>query len=388
MADATSFLDRRRRELMRGTKAVPLDYPGLRTVAEERLRERPYQFTIAAAGNETTVNENRRALDRCKILPRTLRDVSSIDVSTEFLGQEIAGPVLLAPIGTHAIYHDDGELATGRAAASVGIPFTVSSASSSSIEAVAEAMGDGPRLLQLYWPKEWSVAASYTARAEAAGYDGVMVTVDAQVPRFRYRVLEHAYRKSEVSRAIPESDPAVERLADERGVSVGEVIASDALSKDRSLEWDDLGYLREHTDLPIVLKGILNPDDARRAVDHADAIVVSNHGGRQIDGEVGAATMLPAVVDAVDGEIPVLFDSGVRGGADVFKALALGAGAVMIGRPYVFGLAIAGERGVREVVENTLAEFESVLGQAGHSSIETVDRDALVDAAAGASRPV
>ena len=388
MADATAFLDRRRRELMRGDRAVPLDYDGLSEGAAERLEERPYQFTIAAAGDETTVDENRRALDRYRILPRTLRDVSSIDVSTELFGREIAGPVLLAPIGTHAVYHDDAELATGRAAASVGVPFTVSSASSRSIEAVAGAMGDAPRLFQLYWPKEWSVAASYVERAEAAGYDAVMLTVDAQVPRFRYRVLEHAYQKSEVSRAVPETDPAVERLAAERGTSVGDLLASGALSKDRSIGWDDLAFLREHADLPVVLKGVLNPDDARRAVDHADAIVVSNHGGRQIDGEVGAATMLPAVADAVEGEIPILFDSGVRGGADVFKALALGADAVMLGRPYVFGLAIAGERGVREVVENTLAELESVLGQAGHRSLGTVDRDAIVDSGLEPTRSV
>ncbi|MFB6130137.1 MAG: alpha-hydroxy-acid oxidizing protein [Salinigranum sp.] len=379
MSESTGFLDRRRRELMRGERAVPLAYDDLREEAERHLREEPMAYTLGAAGGEGTVEENRRALARYRILPRALCDVSSLDLSVEFLGRDLPGPLLLAPIGTHGIYHEDGELATARAAAELGVPFTLASSATRTIEEVAEAMGSAPRLLQLYWPNEWDVAASYVERAEAAGYDAIVLTVDAQTPRWRPRILGHGYRKSEVSRAIPESDPVVERLAAERGQTVEEVLGSEALSKDRSLTWEDLSFLRDHTDLPIVLKGVLNPEDARKAVEYADGIVVSNHGGRQIDGEVGAATMLPRIVDAVGGEIPVVFDSGVRGGADVFKALALGADAVMLGRPYAFGLAIAGQRGVREVIENYLAEFESVLGQSGYDAAEAVGREAIVE---------
>jgi isopentenyl-diphosphate delta-isomerase len=221
------------------------------------------------------------------------------------------------------------------------------------------------------------VAASYVERAEAAGYDAVVLTVDAQVPRWRQRLLETGYRKAEVTPALPRSDPAVERLAERRGESVDEVAAGEALAKDRSITWDDLAFLRDHTDLPLLLKGILRPADARRAVDHADGIVVSNHGGRQVDRAGPALEQLPDVVDAVGDDAPVLFDSGIRHGADAAVALALGADAVLLGRPYAYGLALAGEAGVMEVCRNLLADLDITLGLAGYRSFDELDRDAL-----------
>lgn len=379
-----SFIDRRTRELLDSEEHVPLDYETLRETAREHLPRDVYDYVAGGAGREETIRANRAAFNRYRIVPRVLRDISERDLSTTLLGQDLTAPVGLAPVGGHAAYHEDGELAAAKAAADLGVPFSLATGSTRTIEAVATAMdevdSDSTRFFQLYWPTDWEVAASVLERAEAAGYNAIVVTLDSQINKWRRRNLENGYSLGEATtKATFLADPVVERKAEERGITTEEFVnEGDNLDTDASLTWDDLPFLREHTDLPIILKGIVHPDDAERALAAGvDGLVVSTHGGRQIDGAYPALEALPDVVEVVDGEVPVVLDSGVRTGADVFKALALGADAAFVGRPFVFGLAIDGQRGVSAVLANVVAEFDSVLGLSGHTRAEAVDRTAI-----------
>lgn len=378
----SSFLERRRTELMNDERSVPLAYDELKEQARDHLPQGPYDYVAGGAGSEGTIRENRAVFDRYRVVTRVLQDVSERELGTELFGRDVAAPLVLAPIGGQTKYHEEGELATARAASELGITMAVSNNAAHSLEEIAEASGDGPRLFQLYWPNDWDVAASLVQRAEDSGYDGIVLTVDSKLPKWRRRNLENAYRGSRDARnAIYESDPVVQELAEEAGQPPREFALQDpAVDDDPSITWDDLDRLREWTDLPVVLKGILSVDDAKTAAEWgAEGIVVSNHGGRQIDGEVGALDQLPAIADAVGDRTTVVLDSGVRSGSDAFTALALGADAVQFGRPYIFGLAIAGQDGVEETVLNYLAELESVMGLSGYPSIEEIDREAIVE---------
>lgn len=376
-----SLLADRLAALREGDRTVPLEFDELRDRAREQLSSPAFDYAAAGGGTGETLRANRAAFQRYGITTRVLRDVSERRLDVELFGRSAAAPLVLAPVGRQQRYHADGELATARAAAEVGVPLMLSTAASYSIEDVAAANGDGSRLFQLYWPRDWAVAASLVERATAAGYDGIVLTLDSQVPTWRQRHLRNAPDGTEAPKAVLESDPVVEARADEAGQPVDQFVhESPTLRGDASLTWTDLDTLGDWTDLPIVLKGILDPADARQAAEWgADGIVVSNHGGRQIDGAVAALRQLPVVVEAVDGDTPVLFDSGIRGGADVFTALALGADGVLLGRPYLFGLAIAGEQGVTEVVLNCLAELESAMGLSGRASIAEIGPGALVE---------
>lgn len=377
---AESLLERRLRELEAGEQAVPLEYDALREAAREQLADEVFAFAAAGAGTEDTLEANRAAFRRHRIVNRVLRDVSERDLGVELCGRSLAAPVVIAPVGGLTRFHDDGDLAVARAARELGVAATVSTAASHDLEAVAEANGDGVRLFQLYWPTDPALAESLVHRAEAAGYAAVLLTVDFQGPAWRPRRLRHGGdgRRS-TRRAVLESDPVACERADAMGSTIAELVQeSSAFETDPSVTWDDLDRLREWTDLPVVLKGILSPADARRAAAWgAEGVVVSNHGGRQIDGEVAALDQLPAVVAAVDDDTTVLLDSGIRGGADAFKALALGADGVLFGRPFVYGLAVAGQRGVYETVLNCLAELESVMALSGRPEIEQIGPDAL-----------
>lgn len=360
----------------------PFVYEELLRRAEEALTAEAFGYLAGGAGSEDTMRANREAFRRWRIAPRMLRDVSSRDLSVELLGHELRAPILLAPIGVQGILDEEAELATARAAAVAGVPIVLSTVSSKPLEAVAEAMGEVPRWFQLYWPADPGFAASLLGRAESAGYSAIVVTLDTHHLAWRPRDLANAYLpflfgdglanylgdpafRADLE-APPEEDPepAIRKFA--------------RIFSNPALTWDDLGFLREHSDLPVVLKGILRPDDARLAVEHGvDAIVVSNHGGRQVDGSVGALDALPGVVEAVDGAIPVLFDSGIRTAADVFKAVALGARAVLLGRPYACALASGGEDGVRELLIDLLAELDLTLALSGHARMREIDRDAV-----------
>jgi lactate 2-monooxygenase len=311
-----------------------------------------------------------------------LTDATKRDLSTTVLCTSMPAPVLLAPVGVQSIVHPDGELATARAAAALGVPMVLSTASSHSLEEVAESNGDGSRWFQLYWPNDNEVAISFLQRAKAAGYTTLVLTLDTWTLAWRPMDLDQAYLPfiRGIGTAIPFSDPAfragLEKSPEEDQTSA--ILRWIPMLTGTDRRWDQLPFLREHWDGPIVLKGIQHVDDARRACDAGmDGIVVSNHGGRQVDGAVGALDMLPEIVAAVGDRMTVLFDSGVRTGADIVKALSLGAQAVLIGRPYVYGLALGGEDGVRHAVRGLLADFELTLGLSGHRTPGELDGDAV-----------
>lgn len=367
-----------------GQKPVqPICLDELEQKAKDVLKPEAYDYVAGGAGTGSTMRANLSAFEYWKIVPRMLRDVSQRDTSVEVLGVELPVPVMIAPVGVQSIIHPDGELAVARAAAALRIPMILSTLSSYSMEQVAQAMGDAPRWFQLYWSKDPEITASLVKRAEAAGYGAIVVTLDTPMLGWRDRDLQNAYLpflqgeglanfftdpvfRSQLE-SPPEEDPgsAIMRFI--------QVFGNPALT------WKDLAFLRKHTKLPVLLKGILDPVDARMAMDQGvDGIIVSNHGGRQVDGSVAALDALSVITKGLNEDALVLFDSGIRRGADVFKAIAIGARAVLYGRPVMWGLAANGEEGVRDVLLNLLAEIDLTLGLSGYTSFDEVNIDALV----------
>jgi isopentenyl diphosphate isomerase/L-lactate dehydrogenase-like FMN-dependent dehydrogenase len=314
-----------------------------------------------------------------------LRDVSHRDLSVEILGTQLPAPVILGPVGVQGMVHADGEVASARAAASLGLPFVLSTAASRTIEDVARAgadAGNGVRWFQLYWGKNPDLTASMLQRAERAGYKALVVTLDTSMLAWRERDLQHAYLPFILGQGLSNyfSDPVFRALLPEPPEKnpAGAIQVWSSLFSNTALTWRDIPFLRKHTRIPIILKGILHPEDAAHALEAGvDGLIVSNHGGRQVDGAIATLDALPAIVHAVNGRIPVLVDGGIRRGADVFKALALGARAVLLGRLYTWGLALAGEEGVRDVVLNLLADFDLTLALSGYTSCRTLDSSAL-----------
>ncbi|MFE0320546.1 alpha-hydroxy-acid oxidizing protein, partial [Streptomyces albogriseolus] len=371
------------------TGAVPrrtTDRTRREALTEPRRGPGPGGDGAGSAGDGSTARATRAALDRRRIVPRMLRDVHERDLSVEVLGRPLPAPLALAPVGVLSIMHPGAEPAAARAAAAQGVPFVLSSASSTPMEQVAEAMGDAERWFQLYWPKDVEVARSFLDRAKAAGYTALVVTLDTPLLSWRPRDLDQAYLPflRGVGTANYFSDPAfraglAKPVHEDPNAAVMHFVGMFA---DPAKTWPDLAFLRENWDGPIVLKGVLHPDDARLAADAGmDGVVVSNHGGRQVAGAVAAADALPGVVRAVGDRLTVLFDSGVRTGDDVFKALALGARAVLVGRPYVYGLGLDGQAGVEHVIRCLLAELDLTLALSGHSGPGTVGPGDLTEAA-------
>jgi lactate 2-monooxygenase len=364
--------------LMGKRTAVPVPLALLEQKAKEILSPEAYDYVAGGAGGEDTIRANLEAFHRWRIVPRMLRNVVKRDLRVEILGQTLPAPVLLAPIGVQSIVHADAELAPAHAAASLGVPFVLSTAGSRSIEQVAEAMGPSPRWFQLYWSKDHDMAGSMVARAERAGYSAIVVTLDTQMLAWRERDLNYPFLPFLKGEGLANyfSDPVFRsRLAQPPEKDPVAAIRHWAGTyANTALGWDNISFLRHHTKLPILLKGIQHAEDTAKAVDLGmDGVIVSNHGGRQVDGAIASLDALPKVVEAVRGHVPVLFDSGIRRGADAFKALALGAKAVLLGRPYIWGLAVAGEQGVREVVLNFLADLELTLELSGYASPAELD---------------
>jgi lactate 2-monooxygenase len=371
--------------LTAGALSIPISLALLEQKAKEILSPPAFDYVAGGAGGEDTLRANREAFYRWRIVPRMLRDVSQRDLSVELFGAQLPAPLILGPVGVQGILHAEGELASARAAAGLGLPFTLSTASSRSIEEVAQAAesaGDGVRWFQLYWGKNPELTASMLQRAERAGYKALVVTLDTSMLAWRERDLQHAYLPFVLGQGLANyfSDPVFRSLLPqppEQNPAAAIQLWS-TLFSNTALTWRDISFLRKHTSVPIILKGILHPEDAARGLDAGvDGLIVSNHGGRQVDGAVATLDALPAIVREVNEQIPVLFDGGIRRGADVFKALALGARAVLLGRLYTWGLAVAGEQGVRDVVLNLLADFDLTLALSGHTSCGALDSTAL-----------
>jgi isopentenyl diphosphate isomerase/L-lactate dehydrogenase-like FMN-dependent dehydrogenase len=363
--------------------ALPMAWAELEERARESLDERAIAYIFGGAGSEDTMRANLEAFRRWRIVPRVLRqDLSVRDLSIELLGTRMPAPLLLAPVGVQTLLHEQGELASARAAAAIGLPLITSTASATALEEIAEANGEGPRWFQLYWPNDDELAASLVRRAEAAGYSALVLTVDNYLPGWKPRDLQQAYLPFLEGIGIAQylSDPVflerLERSPDEDiGAAVGHFLGVFA---NPGLTWERLEWLRGTTSLPIVLKGVLHPDDAREARERGvDGIVVSNHGGRQIDGAIASLDALPPIVDAVGDGMAILLDSGIRSGADAFKALALGADAVLLGRPYLWGLALDGQAGVEVVLRSLLAELDLTMTLSGFTRVGEIDRGVL-----------
>ncbi len=346
--------------------------------ASEKLEPGPFGYIAGGAGTEATVRANREAFERRRLRPRMLAANSERDLSVDVLGTPSPFPFFLAPVGVLSIAHPDGELAAARAAAALRVPFILSSAASHSIEEIADAMGDAPRWFQLYWVSDRQVVESLVRRAEASAYAAIVVTLDTLTLGWRPRDLRNAYLPFREGEGIAQftSDPVFRsRLSvppeEDPLVAAGTMLA---MFSNLALRWEDLAWLRELTSLPLLAKGVLTADDARRALDSGiDGIVVSNHGGRQVDGAVASLDALLEVRSAVGPDAPVLMDGGIRGGADVLKALALGANAVLLGRPYVYGLAVGGQPGVEAVLQQLAAETDLTLALMGGTVARELD---------------
>ncbi|MDL5160267.1 alpha-hydroxy-acid oxidizing protein [Actinomycetospora termitidis] len=381
---------------------VPTSAAELERRGRRAMSRRADAYVGGGAGAEATMRANRAAFDRWETVPRVLRDVGTRDHSVDLFGRRHEHPLLLAPIGALDLVRRDADLEVARGAAAAGVPMIVSNQAGAAMESLA---GVGRRWFQLYWSTSDELVDSFLARAEASGCEAVVVTLDTTMLGWRPRDLDLGHLPFSRGLGIAQytSDPVFARLARERAAAprsgpaprvtpaavrtlleISRHHPGRALDNLRSpvpraavetfldvysrpqLSWDDIATLRSRTALPVVLKGVLHPDDARRAVDAGvDAVLVSNHGGRQVDHAVAALDALPGVVEAVADRMPVLLDSGVRTGGDVALALALGARAVCLGRPFTWGLALAGAAGVAQVVSDVLAELDLTVGLAG-----------------------
>lgn len=360
--------------------ALPVDPVALEQAANAAMSREASGYLD---GMPDTMRANLEAFRSWRIVPRMLRNVAERDLRVELFGRRYPAPVLLAPIGVQSIVHPDGEPGVARAAASLGVPMIFSTASTAPLEQLAQVMGPAPRWFQLYWSKDPDFNASVIQRAEQAGCDAIVVTLDTFLLAWRPLDIQNAYLPFLLGEGIGNyiSDPtfraSLPRPPEEDPQSA--IMRFVQIFTNPALTWDDLATLRDQTRLPILLKGILHPDDARRALDAGmDGVIVSNHGGRQVEGAIASLDALPAVVEAVQGRAPVLLDSGVRRASDAIKAIALGARAVLLGRPYMWGLALGGEAGVREVLLNFLADLDLTLALCGYASFADLDAAALV----------
>jgi lactate 2-monooxygenase len=411
----TSALDWQKQIYLRGFAGqkplVSPDFGKLEKQVKEKLSARAYAYVAGGAGSELTITQNTNAFSHYRIVPRMLCDVGVRNTEIKLFKHTLPSPLLLAPVGVLELAHKDGDVAVAKASASAGVPFIFSNQASYSMEECSAVMGDGPRFFQLYWSKSKELVASFVSRAERCGCSAIVVTLDTTMLGWRTRDLDLGYLPFLEGRGIAQytSDPVFQRMLDEpdegvkikRQITVSSILGlvrmvnnypgSGFLRKLKSgrplkavqkfvatysnpcTTWSDLEFLRGLTTLPIILKGILHEDDARKSLDYGmDGIIVSNHGGRQVDGAIATMEALPSIVKVIAGRIPIFLDSGIRSGADVFKAMALGATAVCIGRPYVYALALAGERGVHDLLRNFMADFELTMGLAGCSSVAQI----------------
>ena len=366
---------------------VTKDPNKLEAQAKSTMPSKSYAYIAGGAGERATMDANRLAFRQWKLVPRMLRPTTHRDLRTTLFGKTYDTPILIAPVGVQEIFHADKEIGMSAIATELGVPYILSTASSSTIEEVAQSSGDGPRWFQLYWPQDDEITISLLNRAQKAGYSTLLVTLDTWALAWRPWDLDHAYVPFMLGQGCQNgfSDPVFRRkFREKQGKEVGEDVRLAAEEWVKTCfsgaahSWEQLRVVRENWKGPVLLKGIQHPEDAVKAVEAGmDGVLVSNHGGRQLDGAIGSLDMLAEIVEKVGTRCTVLFDSGVRTGVDVIKALCLGAKGVLIGRPWVYGLGIAGKDGARDVLKGILADLDQSMGLAGIRTVEDCERSLL-----------
>lgn len=363
--------------------SLPMSYAELERRAEEEMSPEIWSYVAGGAGDEHTQRSNVSAFEKWGLMPRVLAGAAMRDLSVELFGQTLPTPLLLSPVGVIALCEPEGhgDLSTARAAAATGVPMVASTLMEDPMEDVAAAFEGGKGWFQLYPPNDPELCESFVRRAEAAGYEAIVVTLDTLTLGWRPRDLSIASFPQLKGLCLANyfSDPVFRAKLDvppEEDVEAATGLWATSFGNPR-LSWDDLAWLRSLTKLPMLLKGVCHPDDARRALDAGiDGIWCSTHGGRQANGGLPAVECLPGIVEA-SGDAPVIFDSGIRSGAEVVKALALGARAVGIGRPYAYGLAVGGQAGVEHVLKTILAETDLIMAIEGYPTVRDLTPDAL-----------
>lgn len=396
---------------------VPAGWSALEAAASRVMSEDAWAYVAGSSGLEKTTAANSSAFDRWELVPRMLRDASVRDLTIELFGTRYPFPVIAAPIGVLELAHPEADLGIARAASALGIPYVASNQASIAMEEAFAATPRAPHWFQLYWSSSDELVTSLVTRAERAGAGAIVITLDTHMLGWRPRDLDLAYLPFAHGLGIAQytSDPVFRKLVARRAAvspaaprpKITPAVIRTLLDMTRhypgkfwpnlrspepraavdtflevfsrsSLTWDNLDFVRKLTKLPILLKGIQHPDDAELAVKHGmDGIIVSNHGGRQLDRAIGSLDALPTIVDRVAGRLPVLFDSGIREGSDIAIALALGARAVLVGRPWVYGLALAGAAGAEAVLRNLVADFDLALGLSGHRAITELGQGSI-----------
>jgi 4-hydroxymandelate oxidase len=349
-----------------------LSVEAFEVAAADLLSTVAHDYYRSGAWGERTVRENVEAWGRLWLRPHCMVDVSARDPSIDLLGVRVPSPLLVAPTALHRMAHDEGEVATARAAGACGLPMVLSSLSTCTVEAVAAAT-KAPLWMQIYISQDRGFTRALAQRAQAAGCKALMVTVDTPVWGVRERDIHNGFRVPDGLRMANLERPGQPTGHSGRGIgeSLGWTI-------DASLTWKDLELLREAVSIPVLVKGVLRGDDAARAIEHGAAgVVVSNHGGRQLDGAMATANALPEVVQAVAGRAPVIVDGGIRRGTDILRALAMGAAAVQVGRPVLWGLAVGGADGVERVLRILMDEFSIAMALAGCASVGSIRRDLI-----------
>ncbi|WP_288582998.1 MULTISPECIES: alpha-hydroxy acid oxidase [Lysinibacillus] len=360
--------------------SFPICFADLEKAVAEKIEAGPFGYIRSGAGGEQTLRNNRAAFEKYSIVPRFLNDVSNVDTSVHLFGKTYPTPLLFAPVGMNGMVHDEGELAVARAAQFLNIPYIQSTVSTFALEEVAQAAPSATKWFQLYWSTNEEIAFSMAARAEGAGFEAIVLTVDTVMLGWREEDVRNQFSplKLGYARGNYMNDPVfTATLPDDSFESYVQGVLQNVFHP--TLNWEHVRELKKRTNLPILLKGILHPEDAKHAIDNGiDGIIVSNHGGRQLDGVIGSLDALPAIVKVVNGQIPIILDSGVYRGMDALKALALGANAVAIGRPFVYGLALEGQQGVEKVMTNLYDELKVSIALAGATSVKGLRNITLV----------
>ncbi|MBL8547780.1 MAG: alpha-hydroxy-acid oxidizing protein [Hyphomonadaceae bacterium] len=361
---------------------IPTNFTGLEAAARKKMTPEAWAYTAGSAGLETGADANRAAFNRFPIAQRMLGGAGTRNLGCEIFGARVAAPVFSSPIGVLEMMHPEADLAVARAMSALNLPMIISSQASTPMEKIAEANGDGPRFYQLYWGKSDALAESFVKRAGAIGCRAIFITLDTLVLGWRPRDLDLGFSPFLRGQGIAQytSDPVFRGMLSQTPEEnpLGAAIQFTQLFSDPSVDWKRIAKIRSWTKLPVVLKGIIRADDALKAVSEGyDGVMVSNHGGRQVDGAIGALDAFAQVSAAVKGKAKLFFDSGIRCGADIFKALALGADAAGVGRPYVYGLALGGDQGVKTVMEYLLAELDITMALNGCPTPEDISQDLL-----------